>query len=361
MTSRCMLKCPVCPRVKQFDDRKFWDTGHIHIPSLIRETIPGIIKRVNMGGAYGDSIYHPQLLDYIKYLTDVNIAWNMDTNASYVNDAEKWHSIGKLATENTEGCTLNFSVDGTPDNFTQYRVNGQWSSIEEGMKILGQYPRLQTIWKYIVFRYNSGIEDMKTAYKLACDFKLKEFVLVHTTRGKPGQCIPLDEFQETLNAFEDWAAEYNKIHNLKTKLNIMIHPRVRQTRKEITEFVTKAEIKQTINVANKTEKTESKIAQVKRYNQTEKKIILNGISPHCLNVQGFQNFIGSNGVFYPCCYMRSDTRYFMEDLGWTEEDLELMSIHNYTINEIVQSKPFKLLMENFHKARTCVKKCSVTN
>jgi hypothetical protein len=66
--------------------------------------------------------------------------------------------------------TMIFSIDGTPDNFMQYRENADWPSIEIGLRtsVAGKN---QVVWKYIPFRFNQNtiVEAQTYAMNLGVD------------------------------------------------------------------------------------------------------------------------------------------------------------------------------------------------
>ena len=142
LTSKCTVKCPNCPRTFQADKRHLWDNGHIDADKLIEflKTMP--IRRVLLTGAYGDGLYHPHLIKAIKAIKEAEATFHFDTNGSY-RKPKDWEQIRDMMTLDD---TVTFSLDGTPENFTQYRVNADWPTIEAGAKILGEAKRI-IIWK----------------------------------------------------------------------------------------------------------------------------------------------------------------------------------------------------------------------
>jgi hypothetical protein len=72
-----------------------------------------------------------------------------------------------------------FSIDGVPENFSQYRINADWKSIESGLKIIGQSD-CYSVWKYIIFRYNQT--NIEQAKRLSQDFGIDTFQTVQSDR-----------------------------------------------------------------------------------------------------------------------------------------------------------------------------------
>jgi len=112
-------------------------------------------KKINLCGNYGDPIYHPEFYDLVGQLKQRGCSIKIDTNGSY-RSAEWWQQLVTLF-DSTD--TVVFSVDGTPENFTNYRINADWPSIERAMRICAQ-SSAQTVWKYIVFSYNKTISKL---------------------------------------------------------------------------------------------------------------------------------------------------------------------------------------------------------
>jgi pyruvate-formate lyase-activating enzyme len=125
-------------------------------------------KKINLCGNYGDPIYHPEFHDLVSNLKARGCNIGITTNGSY-RSAEWWQQlISKLdATDQ-----VIFSVDGIPENFTQYRVNADWQSIQQAMLICAN-SSVHTVWKYLVFSYNQ--HDIETADQLRSQLGLSEF------------------------------------------------------------------------------------------------------------------------------------------------------------------------------------------
>lgn len=75
-----------------------------------------------------------------------------------------------------------------------------------------------------------------------------------------------------------------------------------------------------------------------------------------MNVNNWPQFIGSDGIFYPCCYTRTEKRV-LEQAGFTQQDFDSMSVYNHTIDEIVTGPGYQKLMANFDNLSVCKTKC----
>ena len=145
-TNICTLKCPGCART-QFIDKwpQHWHNHNIDINQLLKFLdidLTGI--RINLCGNYGDPIYHPDLIEFADKLKQQGAILSITTNGSY-KKTDWWKNFVKVLTVND---TIVFSVDGTPENFTQYRVNADWNSIHEAMIVCAS-SSCKTKWKYI--------------------------------------------------------------------------------------------------------------------------------------------------------------------------------------------------------------------
>jgi len=365
ITSKCTLACSQCPRVKQKNDKASWDNGNIDTDVVI-QAIDDKIKKIIVCGAYGDAMYHPEIDKVLESLSDKKIPYSMDTNGSYIKDAV-WERVAPHISTRDEWV---FSVDGTPDNFTTYRVNGHWPSIESGMRILADYG-CQIRWKYIVFKYNSSYEDIKTAYDKAWELGVRWFQLVHTKRASPGQYVAMEEFSDALNQIEDYVGSIKKEDypagtNRPPKLRIDIHPRIRKVTEQAGVEKVLNVVKTSITNNGRTMITKSSkggtspaykniSSPVTDYHTTKK------VYPQCVNVKNWAQFISSDGIYLPCCYVRSEKSSLIEGAGLTNEDLESMSVYNHSIDEIVVGSGYQKLMNNFDNISVCKDKCPAKN
>ena len=92
--------------------------------------------------------------------------------------------------------------------------------------------------------------------------------------------------------------------------------------------------------------------------QKEEKYETESVYPQCINVKNWAQFIGSNGIYYPCCYMRSEDNRMIEGAGLTPEDLESMSIYNHSVEEILTGPGYRKVMDNFENISVCKEKCA---
>ncbi len=379
LTSKCTVKCPNCPRTYQADRRHEWDNGNIKEDELIDFLKSTGTNDFRLTGAYGDALYHPQLIKVLKAIKSLpGGRFIFDTNGSY-RKKEDWDEIGKLMKSND---FIVFSIDGTPTNFTKYRINADWASIKTGVETLVSHgARLR--WKYIVFKYNQDFETMKEAYDTAKELGFFQFVVVHTHRTPPGMLASKEDFDanltkleeyvynKTTEAFKQYGDEYKK-HI--TRLKIAITPRTSQFKmKEIIEnkapeahsITVKDKNTKTIDIENKPVVTDNLLQKDRNKEKfatmpiTFKKetVETKSVYPQCMNINNYTNFISSEGLFLPCCFLRVDQKKNFEEAGITQEDIKSMNIYENTRDEIISGVAFKKIMNNFENMTICKRIC----
>ena len=383
LTSKCTIKCPNCPRTYQADRRHEWDNGNIKEDELIAFLQSTGTNDFRLTGAYGDALYHPQLIKVLKAIKSLpGGRFMFDTNGSY-RKKEDWDEIGKLMTKMD---FIVFSIDGTPDNFTNYRINADWPSIKIGVETLVSHgARLR--WKYIVFKYNQDFETMKEAYDTAKELGFYQFVVVHTHRTPPGMLASKEDFDINLTKLEEYVynktkeafAYYgNEYRNHITKLKIAITPRTSQFKmKDIIENKSpeahnlriKDKTTKTIDIENKPVVTNNlKNPPGRAFRERDKfatmpitfkkeTVETESVYPQCMNMDNYTNFISSEGLFLPCCFLRVDQKKNFEEAGITQEDIKSMSIYENTRDEIISGVAFKKIMNNFENMTICKRIC----
>jgi len=167
-TSRCTLACPRCARTDLLDTfgkqaLTIADLNPEHIASFF--DVP--VEYFYLGGTYGDPIIHPSL---DKLVASCKLhAPRIVINTSGSGRSTQWWEQFIESLDDTD--TVEFAIDGLPENFTKYRVNANWDQIESAIKICAG--RVNTIWKYIPFSFNE--DDVDTAKKLSVDLGINQF------------------------------------------------------------------------------------------------------------------------------------------------------------------------------------------
>lgn len=167
-TNICTLKCAGCSRTQfQREWPGRWRNHSLDIDVLDRFLDIDLSDLdILLCGNYGDPIYHPDLHRMVRMLKSRGSHVTITTNGSYKTQTW-WNELVEIL-DNRD--TVIFSIDGTPDNFTQYRENADWPSIEVGLRasISGSN---RVIWKYIPFRFNEHtiIDARSYALELGVD------------------------------------------------------------------------------------------------------------------------------------------------------------------------------------------------
>lgn len=157
-TNICTLKCSGCARTRFIEQwPQHWKNYSIDIDQLLKFIdIDLTDKKIRLCGNYGDPIYHPDFIKLVTQLKSRGAIISIITNGSY-KTSERWK---ELVSNLTSVDTIIFSVDGTPDNFTQYRANADWKSIQIGMEVVSK-SACNSVWKYIPFSFNqTNIEEV---------------------------------------------------------------------------------------------------------------------------------------------------------------------------------------------------------
>jgi organic radical activating enzyme len=169
-TNICTLKCSGCARTRFIDQwPQHWKNQNINIDSLLRFLDLDLTnKKITLCGNYGDPIYHPDFIELVVQLKARGTTLLIITNGSY--KKQNWWQELVSNLDSTDSIT--FSVDGTPENFTQYRVNADWESIQIGMDVVAN-SHCDSSWKYIPFAFNQT--DIEQVKKLSQTIGIKHF------------------------------------------------------------------------------------------------------------------------------------------------------------------------------------------
>ena len=180
-TNMCTLKCPRCSRTEFIEKfPKQWINKNLNLDNLKKFLdIDLQDKNILINGNYGDSIYYDQLFEMIEYFKSNGSHIQLITNGSY-KTADWWKTLGQLLDQQDE---VVFSIDGTPNNFKNYRINADWPSISVGIETLRQWP-VKLTWKYILFSYNEN--DVDQTRILANDLGFDQFILIESDRWDHG-------------------------------------------------------------------------------------------------------------------------------------------------------------------------------
>ena len=170
-TSRCTLACPRCERttfLEKFGKNNF-SINDLNVDDFIN-FLDVKVDQINFCGNLGDPIYHKDFLKLVSLSKTKSNKISITTNGSRKNKIW-WNELVSLLDKQDN---VTFSIDGTPDNFTEYRINGDWESIKTGIDICTR-SKVRTTWKYIPFSFNE--DDIEDASNLSTSLGIDKFKL----------------------------------------------------------------------------------------------------------------------------------------------------------------------------------------
>jgi MoaA/NifB/PqqE/SkfB family radical SAM enzyme len=282
-TNICTLKCPRCARTDFIETfkNKNWTNSNLNLDNLksfIDIDITGLTFVIN--GNYGDPIYYPDLFDLVTYIKDHGASIILHTNGSY-KTTDWWTTFAGLV-DSTD--IINFSIDGLPENFTQYRVNADWTTIKQGIDIMVK-SSAQIVWKYVVFSYNEN--DIDRARHLSKEIGMTDFIVNNSDRW-------IDN---------DWLRPSRYVDAGDTLL---------------------------YNGSLNSNRTES-IMQWKNNNVRDTEI-----DPICKKTHK-SHFISADGYYMPCCFVGNHRFYYQSEFYKNKEQYK---ISNTTITKILTETTF---------------------
>lgn len=176
-TNICTLKCPGCARTRFIDQwPKHWKNHSLDRSVLMRFLDLDLENiQISMCGNYGDPIYHPDLIGMVRDLKSRGATISLTTNGSH-RKRTWWQD---LVNELSANDCVTFSVDGVPENFIQYRINGDWETIQEAVEVCAA-ASCKTKWKFIPFSFNE--DTVEQARQLSTDLGIDQFQIVNSDR-----------------------------------------------------------------------------------------------------------------------------------------------------------------------------------
>jgi len=144
-------------------------------PDALDKFIDVDLYTVDLCGVNGDPIYHKNFIELIRVVKKRSKFITIMTNGSY--RTKKWWN--RLTDELSELDNIIFSIDGIPENFTEYRVNADWESMLIGIQECVK-SSVQTTWKYIPFSFNEY--DIDKARKLSIELGFDNFDVTYSDR-----------------------------------------------------------------------------------------------------------------------------------------------------------------------------------
>jgi organic radical activating enzyme len=199
-TNICSLRCPGCARTRFIEQwPQHWRNHSLEtdvLMSFLDIDLDSVV--VSLCGNYGDPIYHPDLPKMIASLKARGASVVLTTNGSH--RKENWWT--DLVTYLDSRDSVIFSIDGLPENFTKYRINGDWSTIECAVKVCVA-AKINAIWKFIPFSFNQ--QDIDSARDLSRQLGMSDFQLTPSARfdAQTADFIPMDHLILPLKSAQD--------------------------------------------------------------------------------------------------------------------------------------------------------------
>jgi MoaA/NifB/PqqE/SkfB family radical SAM enzyme len=186
LTTRCVLECPGCPRT-WFSQTFKRPVPHqdIELDVLINTLdcpTGSLIDHFHLESNHGDSIYYPQLLQFLEYWRTTK-KFTIVTNGSR-RKIDFWKRLNSILTDQDE---IVFSIDGLEHNNHLYRKNSDWTTLIDAVKTAVDGPAKIT-WKTIVFSYNENEIDQIKNY--ATSIGVDKFLLVNSNRFGDNYYVP---------------------------------------------------------------------------------------------------------------------------------------------------------------------------
>ena len=187
ISSRCVLKCPRCPRTelsKELKDVLNTDYSLTDFKRIFTPLVLDKVERILFCGDKGDPIYAKDFLQIVQYIKEYkpNLRISITTNGSY-KSSSWWTELGESLSPLD---TITFSVDGlnsTKNNM--YRVNSDMLSIIDGMiaiSKISEHKRPFMVWSTIRFRFNQDdIQKNKFVFR-AKELNFDRWQLVESTK-----------------------------------------------------------------------------------------------------------------------------------------------------------------------------------
>lgn len=169
LSSKCVLKCPRCPRTELNLDTLNQEVTLADFKSGFPIDTINKIETFIFCGDIGDPIYATEFLEIVEYIKqNSQCRIRITTNGSY-KKASWWKKLGQVLDYNDQ---VTFSIDGWDnESNSQYRVNSNFDSIVLGIKALRASSECSIQWSAIYFAFNQhNISNMRDLAKsLGCN------------------------------------------------------------------------------------------------------------------------------------------------------------------------------------------------
>ena len=181
ITSNCNAMCLDCGRnldgVKLNPNLTFGHAGNMKLEAFKKVFDPKVLPKldkIHFDGNFGDSMIHPQSMEFIKHMAKhfPGIKMEINTNGGYHNP-EWWSELGEVCKVFRNNDQVKFGIDGI-DNEThdKYRRNVKFDKIIENAKAFIDAGG-QAVWKFLEFDHNH--HQLEEAEKLSKELGFNKF------------------------------------------------------------------------------------------------------------------------------------------------------------------------------------------
>jgi len=217
ITNMCTLQCSGCARTRFRESfKKYWKNHNIKKEDLFSFLDINLADTtIQFCGSYGDPIYHEDLISIVQEFKTQGANIRLHTNGSY-RDISWWENFTDVLDDKD---LVVFSIDGTPENFTTYRKNADWSSIKIGIDAVVR-SKAKSRWDYIIFRYNQ--HDVEYTEQLSNELGIDVFNLKRSER--------FDDETQWLIPIDNLGWRYQAQQDAKEGLQVPVDPRCKNNK-----------------------------------------------------------------------------------------------------------------------------------
>jgi len=296
------------------------------------DQIADTMEQINICGGQGDPIYNSQFLDIVRYFKSLPNKPHLKiiTNGSY-KSRSWWKDLSSILTKKD---SITFSIDGWDDESNnKYRVGSDFDSIIDGVEIMVESLAVVR-WSTIIFKFNQ--DKIEKIIELARSLGVDNFDITKSAL-----------FGSKFFGYKDDVLGYDPL----------------EPDPEFVSTYGGRWGKYTENLTNK------RIFPPYRFNKSQfeerRKLFLNKyVIPIC-KCTGLL-YIDVEGLLYPCSWVshpfnikkgvHSNRRIEWQDNFWSKYKDE-MDLHKNTFNEIMNSKPWKILESTWDNLDKCFLEC----
>lgn len=334
VSGKCTLQCPRCPRTEAVPVP--WINKELSLNFfknlLTEDLLKNEVKRITFCGDIGDPIYASEFIEIVEYIKSVNPRIHIFTitNGSY-RKAEWWN---RFAAASNEYDTVNFSVDGYDHASNNlYRVNSNWESIMQGMRIMAQ-SSVYVNWAAIVFKFNQ--DHLDTIRQLAKEIGCDGLQLTYSTKfgSKYGNYGGANDLLEPRPEFVSSTHRYERhFENLSGR---------------------------ELNNQDYLEHNRQRYIEVKKQFNTV-------ITPMC-SIGNRGMYVSADGVLHPCSWvsfpytsLHTDRKVIYFKDSFHQQYRAQVNLHTRSLEEIIVDPIWHKLFNTFNNDRAwveCEQKCS---